>query len=242
MATTTKGLVTEDMSFFEDYAGAGLDTITSNEQAMSYLSMVQPGSQAVVDGSPEGTWRNSATNENYGNIVRVVPIAFRTIWNERSTEPPFNTVGRYKPHSIDVTIVPPKPGKQGFPKMINPATQNEIQELYIYAVILPDYPEAGVLYFNPTVGSMKACKAWNTQLKGQILPNGAQAPIFAYSWNLICELVQNPQKPSEKIARFSRVQKDCLVSKDLFNKSVKPQLDLVNKSVLLITEDSEIEE
>lgn len=240
MATTTKGLMTEDMSFFDDYAGAGLDTITSNEQAMSYLSLVQPGSQATLDGLPEGTWRNSATNESYGNIVRVVPIAFRTIWNERSSEPPFNTVGRYKPNSIDVTIVPPKPGKAGFPKMINPATQNEIQELYIYAVVLPDFPEAGVLYFNPTVGSMKACKAWNTQLKGQILPNGAQAPIFGYCWNLVCELVPNPQKPSEKIARFAKVQKDVLVNKELFTDIIKPQLDTVTKAVLMITENEDV--
>ena len=49
--------------------------------------------------------------------------------------------------------------------MINPETGNEVQELFVYAVALPDFPEDGILYFNPTVGSMKTAKAWNSQLK-----------------------------------------------------------------------------
>lgn len=242
MNTTTKELETEDMSFLEDFAGAGLDTITADEQAIAYLGMVQPGSSMEDADNQPGTWRNSATGENYGNVIRVVPLAFRTIWNERASEPPFNTVGRYAPHSIEVKIQTPKPGAKGYPKMINPDTGNEVQELYVYAILLPDHPEEGVLYFNPTVGSMRACKAWNTQLKGQILPNGAQAPIFAYSWDLCLDLVPNPKKPSEQISKFVKVQKDSIVAKDLFEQAVKPQLESVQKTVLSITDNSDFDE
>lgn len=231
-------LMTEDMSFMDGYEGQGLDTIGANEQSTAYLSMIQPGSQYEDDENPAGTWRNTATGENYGPSVKVVALAFRTIWSERQTEEPFATVGRYAPGSIEVTVQQPKSGK-GYPKMINPDTGNEVQELYIYAVMLPEHPEAGVLYFNPTVGSMRACKSWNTQLKTALLPNGAHAPIFGYTWDLNLELVPNPKKQSEKIARFTRVTKDTIIPREFFTDTVKPQLDFVAKEVLSITESIE---
>lgn len=234
-------LMTEDMSFLDGMEGQGLDAITSKEQAVGYLSMVQPESSAESEENPAGTWRNTATGENYGGMVRVVPVAFRTIWSERSSEPPYGTVGRYAPGEIEVKTVLPKNGK-GYPKMINPATDNEVQELYVYAVMLPDHPEAGVLYFNPTVGSMRACKSWNTQLKTSLLPNGAHAPIFGFCWNLQLEIVTNPQKPNGKIARFTRAVKDTIVPKDLFVDSIKPQLDFITKEVLSITSSIEPED
>ena len=234
-----KGLVTEDMSFMDDYAGQGLDTITTNEQAVAYLSLVQPDSQFVTEECPAGTWRNSATGRCYGNNVRVIPMAFKTVWNEREAEPPFRTVARYEPNTIDVEVKAPKAGKRGYPKMYNKDSGNEIQELYVYAITLPDYPEDGILYLNPTVGSMRACKAWNTQLKGQLLPNGKQAPIFGFSWNLIAELAPNPQQPSKEIARFTKAVKDVVTTKDVFVEQVKPQLTTVTQAVLQITSDTE---
>lgn len=226
-----------EMDFLEEYQGSGLDTITANEQSVPYLGMVQPDSQASADGATPGHWRNSATGEDYGPVVNVVALAFRTIWNERDSEPPFSTVGRYAPHSIEVNVQQPKNGK-GYPKMINPETGNEVQELYVYAVMLTDHPEAGVLFFNPTVGSMRTCKQWNTQLKGQILSNGMQAPIFAYSWDLAADLVDNPAKKGSKVAKFVKVQKGAVIAKDLFMTHVKPQLPGVQQTVLSITADA----
>lgn len=240
MNTTSrnKELVTEDMSFMEDMAGAGLETISTSATAVSYLSLVQPDSGVEDDDNPAGTWRNSATGRNYGNMVKVVPLAFRVVWNERESDPPFRTVGRYDVGGIEVEMRQPPKGKRGYPKMINPDTGNEVQELYVYAVMLPDYPEDGVLYFNPTVGSMRTCKAWNSQLKGQLLPNGAQAPIFAFQWNLVAELGPNPQQPSKEIARFTKVVKDSFVGRELFEGNIKPQITAVQQSVLQITSGS----
>lgn len=223
-----------DISFLESQAGVGLDSITANEQAVAYLSMVQPDSTAANDGATPGVWRNSATGEEYGNLVSAIVLAFRTIWNERDSEPPFGTVGRYPPHGINVTIQQPKGGK-GYPKMINPDTGNEVQELYVYALFLPEHPEAGVLMFNPTVGSMRTCKAWNTQLKSQLLPSGGQAPIFAYAWDMAVDLVDNPAKKGSKMAKFVKVQKGSVISKELFETHVKPQLPMIQQTVLSIT-------
>lgn len=233
--------VAEDTSFLNGMEGTGLDSITANEQAIPYLGMVQPDGEAAANGATPGAWRNSATGEEYGSIINVVPLAFKVIWNEREGSSPFRTVGRYEPHSIEVTIQQPKGGK-GYPKMINPESGNEVQELYVYAVMLPEHPEAGVLLFNPTVSSMTTCKAWNTQLKGQILPNGKQAPIFAYSWNLVSDLVDNPQKKGAKMAKFVKVQKDVIISKELFEQNVQPQLPQIQQTVLSITADAGVDE
>lgn len=243
MATSTASaaaqeqeLVTEDMSFMESFAGQGTEDITANAVSTAFLGLVQPSSDAADDETnPAGTWRNSATGKNYGNVVKVVVVAFRTIWSEREQEAPYRTVGRYDVGGIEVETRQPPAGKRGYPKMINPQTGNEVQELFIYAVILPDYPEDGVLYLNPTVGSMRAAKAFNSQLKGQILPNGMQAPIFGFQWNLIAELVDNPSRPKEKVARFTKAVRDSFVGRDLFTETVQPQLASVKQSVLQIT-------
>ena len=242
MAASKKEVAVESqLDFLEGLEGQGLETITANEQAIPYLGLVQPDSEAAANGATPGTWRNSATGEEYGSVVTVVALAFRTIWSERDTEPPFGTIARYAPHSIEVNVQQPKGGK-GYPKMINPESGNEIQELYVYALMLPEHPEAGVLLFNPTVSSMKTCKSWNTQLKSQILPNGAQAPIFAFSWNLACDLVDNPAKKGAKMNKFVKVQKNGVISKELFETCIKPQLPAIKETVLSITADTSTED
>lgn len=241
--TPTAGVLeTSDLDFMNEYAGTGLESIDASAKAIPYLSLVQPDSTVESEDCPAGTWRNSATGKSYGNMVTAVVLAFKTIWSEREAEPPFRTVGRYEPHSIEVEIRQPPKGKRGYPKMINPETGNEIQELFVYAVLLPDYPEDGVLYFNPTVGSMRTCKSWNTQLSSQLLPNGMQAPIFAYRWNLVADLAPNPQQPTKQVARFMSVAKDSIVDRDLFAAQVKPQLASVKQSVLQITSQVESED
>lgn len=243
MATTTKRpvnatakeLVTESADFLAGMEGDGFEDMGANATGIAYLGLVQPDSTVEDEDNPAGTWRNSATGKNYGSNIRVVAIAFRTIWSEREADAPFRTVGRYPVNGIPVEIRQPPKGKKGFPKMINPDTGNEVQELFVYAVMLPDFPEDGVLYFNPTAGNMKTCKNWNSQLKGQILPNGTQAPLFAYTWNLLADLVPNPQQPNKQVARFAKVIRDALVTEDFFVNHAKPQIALTKQAVLQIT-------
>lgn len=228
-------LMIEDMSFMESMAGQGFENMGANATSIAYLGLVQPDSGAEDDENPAGTWRNSATGRNYGNNVKAVVLGFRTIWNERESDPPFRTVGRYPINGIQVEIRQPPKGKRGYPKMINPESGNEVQELFVYAVSLPDYPEDGILYFSPTVGSMKTAKSWNSQLKGQLLPNGVQAPIFAFQWNLMADLVPNPQQPSKNVAKFVKVSRDSIVNKELFTEHVQPLLTTTKQELLQIT-------
>lgn len=233
--TRDTGLVTEDMSFYEGLSGAGFEDMGVGATSPAYLGLVQPDSAVEDEDNLPGTWHNSATGKNYGSCVRVVVLAFRTIWSEREADPPFRTVGRYPVGGIKVDVRQPPRGKCGYPKMYNPETGNEVQELFVYVLALPDHPEDGVLYFIPTVGGMRTAKAWNSQLKSQLLPNGVQAPIFGFQWNLQAEMAPNPQQPSKQIARFTRVFRDSIVNKDMFVSLVKPQLDAVKQDVLALT-------
>ena len=241
MAKETKKneLMTEDYDFFEGHEGQGLDAIGSNAQSVAYLSMIQPDSGIADESNPAGTWRNTASGRNFGSDVRVIVVAFKTIWNERENEAPFRTVNRYEPYSIAVETRQPKAGKRGYPKMYNKETGNEIQELFVYAVILPDYPEEGVLFFNPTISSMRTCRSWNAMLKSQLLPNGKQAPIFGMSWRIFTELIPNPQKQNNEIAVLSKVVKDSMITREIFTEHVNPRLEAVNESVLQIASTAE---
>lgn len=249
MSTATKPanaaaqeIETEDLGFLEGMAGQGFEDMGANATSIAYLSLVQPDSGAEDDESPAGTWRNSATGRNYGNSVKVIVLGFRTIWSEREADPPFRTVGRYPVGGIQVELRQPPKGKRGYPKMINPESGNEVQELFVYAVTLPDYPEDGILYLNPTVGSMKTAKSWNSQLKGQLLPNGVQAPIFAFQWVLFSGLVPNPQQPSKEVAKFTKVMRDVIVNKELFTEHVQPALSVTKQDLLMITQNIDSED
>lgn len=225
--------MSDTLDFLNEYEGQGLDSFSANDVATAFLGLVQPGSKHESDECKAGTWRNTATGRSFGNIVKVVPLAFKPIWSERESEAPYRTVARYEPHSIKVDTRQVK-GKT-YPKMYNPETGNEIQELYVYAVVLPDYPEEGVVYFNPTVGGMRACRSWNTQIKSALLPNGKPAPIFGYQWLLVADCVTNPQRPNEQIAQFIKAEKDSIVSRDIFNLAIEPNIKTAQLAVTQAT-------
>jgi hypothetical protein len=215
-----------DADFLSQYAGKGLENFDSETTSRAYLAMVQPGSTAAVDyGEPVGTWRNTATQENYGPVVEVVVVGFAPVWTERSSEPPYNTVAQYAPNSIEVRVEPPKPGTKGFGKMFNKDSGNKIESLFVYALILKDNPEGGVVIFSPTSGSMRTCKTWNSMIKNSRLSDGSLAPIFGYSWKLVLESYpDNPKQGKKAHTALVSVERGELISKPLFSQSVQPQL------------------
>jgi hypothetical protein len=222
-ANAEMGRTGDDTSYLDAMAGDGLDGFADpNSVSTPYLSMVQPQSQIVSEDVKPGQWRNSLTGELYGPTVEVIPLAFKTVWTERTSTPPFTTVGRYLPNSIEVAIERPKPGVRGFPKMTNPTTGNKVEELFIYACVLKQAPNEGLIYFSPTAFSMKTCKQWNAMLRSQRLPSGKIAPIYAFSWNLTLELARTSS--GNTAARFAKVTRGTIADYSLFTSYVQPQL------------------
>ena len=185
MAKINESTVQEGTDFLNQFAGVGTDTIGVTATATSYLSVLNDLSDGVVNGlGKPGEFFNSGTQKSLGNSVRVIPVAFKTVWDEKDAGG--KTLARYEPKdpSLKVQLIPPPPGKPGYPTLINQDTGNKIIETFAYALVLPDDPEAGFVMYTAGLGSMKAIRRWNTLLKAQKLPNGEDAPIFAKIWKL----------------------------------------------------------
>jgi hypothetical protein len=175
----------EGADYLNQFAGEGTADIGQGAVSMSYLSILQDLSDAVKARiSDPGVFFNTGTQMPLGTEVDVIPVAFKTVWDERDKGG--KTVERYEPGKANYIEQPAAAGSR-FPRKINPVTQNEIIETFAYALILKDHPEAGFLMHTAGLGSMKTYRRWNTMLKQMRLPNGMQAPIFAKSWTLVCE-------------------------------------------------------
>ena len=94
--------MSDTLDFLDGYEGQGLESIGQSDMAASFLGLVQPGSKHESDDCKAGTWRNTATGRSFGNMVKVVPLAFKTIWSERESEAPYRTVARYEQDAIKV--------------------------------------------------------------------------------------------------------------------------------------------
>ena len=175
----------EGVEFLNQFAGQGTKEIGANATAIAYLSITNSLSDAVASGAAEeGVFYNSGTGHALGTEIRVIPVAFKTVWDEKDAAG--KTLNRYNPKDINVQMVPPPPGKPGYPTMINPDTGNKVIETFAYALVLPDDPDAGFAMLTAGIGSMKAFRNWNTKLKQMKLLNGDQAPIFSKVWRLVC--------------------------------------------------------
>jgi hypothetical protein len=207
--------------FLGQFAGEGIEGFTAETVSTPWLSLMQDRTAHVLDGLCEaGVWRNSASGEVYGKSVRVIPVAFKVVWNERD-EDTGKTVGTYEPNSIDVRTVPPKNGR-GFPKMLNAETNNKVDETFLYAVVLADAPQEGFCLLQAGMGSIGTYKRWNAQLRAQVLPGGARAPIFAYVWELVIGDEQAKNANGQLYYKVTDVRRAELVSKQLFLEGVQP--------------------
>lgn len=208
--------------FLASGMGNDVSSISQDMVGQAYLGIIQSGSDYTEVGNV-GEFIDTGLRESLGNEVKVYVLDVKSVWVERDPEPPYGTIGRYAPGSIEVT----KTMKNGRLEMTNPSTGNKIQELFMYAVVYKDRPELGVRIFSPTSGSMRACRSWNTMLRSQFLPNGQRAvKLFSYAWTLKTGLfLPKGQKDTESNYKASliSVTRDELLSKDLFM-SLQPQI------------------
>jgi hypothetical protein len=168
----------EAPDFLGDEAGQGLNDIGENQTQVPLLKLIQSNSQEALDNiAKPGDWFNTVTKESYGPVVSVIPIQFKVAWFEWLPDQK-GLAGRYEVGSIVVEGDP-------YTGMINPKTGNKVNETWLYALLLADRVEDGLVLYSSTRTSIKFLKKWNTQLKMLRLPNGQPAPIFGGVWDLI---------------------------------------------------------
>jgi hypothetical protein len=232
-ASTTGG----DTSYLDEMEGQGLEGFTGDTVSIPWISIMQDRTQHVIDGVCEpGVWRNSADGEVYGKTVRVIPLAFKVLWNERDQDTG-KTVANYEPGSIPVERLPPKSGR-GFPKMINPETRNKIDETFLYSVSLPDYPGVGYALIQASLGSIGTFKKWNGQVRAALLPSGKHAPVNGYIWELGISEEQVSNASGQRYYRLQTVKRGDLVPEDMFLQIVAPYKQLALSASIKAPDDA----
>lgn len=229
----------EGAEFLDQFAGEGLDGFNQNTVATPWLSIMQDRTQHVLDGVCEaGVWRNSSTGEVLGKTIRIIPIAFKVIWNERDANTG-KTVQNYEPGTIQLKAVPVK-GKT-YPKMVNPETGNKVDETFLYAVIMADAPEQGFCLIQASMGSLGTFKRFNALLRAQVLPNGGKAPLFAYVWELSIGDNQARNANGQSFYKLEDFKRAEIVTKEMFEQGIAPnrQLALTSQMALSAPADSE---
>jgi hypothetical protein len=216
--------------FLNAYAGQGMEGIDQSVVSMAYLSISQDLSDVVTGRLMDaGVFYNSATQTSLGTEVRVIPVAFKKVWDERDQGG--KTVARYEPGMVEYTEQPVPTGKRGFPRKIS-KDGNEIIETFAYALVLPDHPEAGFLMHTAGIGSMKAYRRWNTQLGQMRLASGDQAPIYGKIWTLRAESRLSKTVQKNFYAMAEAVDSGWIANDEFFAKTIKPSADAANQLLL----------
>jgi hypothetical protein len=232
---------TGSTSYLDEMEGQGLENFTGSTVSVPWISIMQDRTQHVLDGLCEaGVWRNSADGAVYGKTVRVIPLAFKVLWNERDQDTG-KTVANYEPGTIRVDKIPPKNGR-GFPKLINPETRNKIDETFLYSVSLPDYPGVGYALIQASIGSIGTFKRWNGQLRAALLPSGRRAPLNGFVWEL--SIGEQPVKNAsgQSYYRLQDVKRGDMVPEQLYIQLVAPYKTLALSSSVQAPDEVEEEQ
>jgi hypothetical protein len=231
------------MDFLKASAGEGFEDMKANAVSTPWISIMQDKTRHVLDGlCPAGVWRNSSTGEVYGKTIEVVPLAFKVIWNERE-EGTGNTIANYDPGAFKPVYKPVKNGR-GYPKMFNPETGNKVEETFLYAVINPAKPHEGYSLLQANMGSISTFKRWNALLRSQRLPDGEEAPIYAYSWFLSIGDEQAKNANGQLYFKLADVKRGEVISQKLCVIGIKPNRKLALSASLALAapEDGTYEE
>jgi hypothetical protein len=236
-AGTQSANPTSEADFLNEFAGEGVKDITAEAVATPWISIMQEKTQHVIDGECEaGVWRNSSSGVTYGKTIRVIPVSFKVIWNEKDADG--KTVANYEPGSIHVEHVPARAG-QGFATMKNPDSGFKVEETFLYAVVNADAPHEGYCLLQASMGSIGTFKRWNAQLRAQILPNGARAPLFAYVWELSIGDDQARNKRGQMFYKMTDVRRAELISKQVFLDGVQQNRQIALNAQLAIAAPAE---
>ncbi|GMO30625.1 MAG: hypothetical protein Pg6A_19840 [Termitinemataceae bacterium] len=202
------------------YAGMGLDDLNSKNCSLPWLGISQAQSKIVVENIAQmGVFFNSATMESYGNTIEVIPVYFKPVWVEKDSSTG-KTLNTYEVKGIPVNE---ERNEKGYPEYTHPDSGNKIVELYTYALVLKNAPEEGFLLFRPGLSALRKLRAWNSQLRTSVWPNGMQAPIFGFSWKLSLG-IEKRQQGSGSYATIVSIQRGEAISptNTMFVSSILP--------------------
>jgi hypothetical protein len=217
MAKTARKKPTD---FLEEYSGQGFEGVSQEDLKIPFLRILQKLSpevdrddEAYIKGASPGMFFNTVTKKVYSKEIDLIPVRFQKVWLEWEPDRG-GLVARHEPFSIEVD-------KSDFSKWRY--NGNEIQECYLFFVLVADHIDDGPMIFSLASTGIKHAKNWLTNITHTRLPNGKQAPFFSSVWNLKTVLCKNDAGSWYQVGdKTTAIQKIRFITATEFNKYVFP--------------------
>lgn len=151
--------ITPESSGFSDFGAedvtmpwlriAAKNTDAANEDSKDYIPGLKPG-----------FFFNTLTKRVYGKTIKVIVLRYFKTFAEHTAGKNSEFVRAVPRSEVDKL---PQSARQGGQFVL--PSGNVIKEQANYLVVLPDFPEDGIIRFSLGVGSYKHVKNWNAQMQ-----------------------------------------------------------------------------
>lgn len=200
VATQTQGGLPAEYDYGED-AGAGFDNQTSEDIAIPFLEVLQPGSPEVQGEDAKGKSGmiiNKSTGEVYSGRDGITFIPAYTQHLLVEWVPRDNGGGLVGQHAIDSDLAKKVRAEQPLGTYKHPDNGNDLVEtFYVYGVLVDENgsPLPAVIAMSST--KIKPYKDWQFKIRSIVIPldNGAKLtsaklPLWAFAWKLATVFVE----------------------------------------------------
>jgi hypothetical protein len=230
VTTKTENLPAMNLESLVEFAGAGLDTITSDDMQTPRLKVLAAMSPEVdeLDGAKAGMIFNNVSKKLYSGQdgIKVVVCGYEKVWLEWTD--------RGKGASAPVNIFEPKDkptnavrGDDGKFRLENGNYLEECANFYVLLLNDGAAPEPAILSMKAT--QLKAARSWAYSLKNEFIQNPKTKQLFlAPSWYRIYHLTTTKQQNDKGSWYGWVVNKDEFLSDEAtfdmaagFNESVR---------------------
>jgi len=196
VTTKTEKLPAMNLESLVEFAGAGLDTITSDDMQTPRLKVLAAMSPEVdeLDGAKAGMIFNNVSKKLYSGQdgIKVVVCGYEKVWLEWTD--------RGKGASAPVNIFEPKDkptnavrGDDGKFRLENGNYLEECANFYVLLLNGGAAPEPAILSMKAT--QLKAARSWAYSLKNEFIQNPKTKQLFlAPSWYRIYHLTTTKQQ------------------------------------------------
>jgi len=196
VTTKTEKLPAMNLENLAQFAGAGLDTITSDDMQTPRLKVLAAMSPEVdeIDGAKAGMIINNVSKKLYSGQdgIKVVVCGYEKVWLEWTD--------RGKGASAPVNIFEPKDkptnavrGDDGKFRLENGNYLEECANFYVLLLNGGAAPEPAILSMKAT--QLKAARSWAYSLKNEFIQNPKTKQLFlAPSWYRVYHLTTTKQQ------------------------------------------------
>ena len=178
----------------------GFENVTDDLISLPFLKVAQPNSPELlpdsqVKGLKQGDLFNSVTGTVYGPSVQVILLGFDRSyleWGEGNGQ----LLGRHSIEEVERMIADGDIEKDG-PRLTKKLDGARVQETHTFFVMLPEYPDDGVLMLSFKSTGLKHVRKLLTKARAMrwTLPDGKvdSAPLYGIVWEIHTVLNKNDQ-------------------------------------------------